>query len=87
MDSKPSAGAPAVESAAHKEAIDRLGGYQTRKSLESVQAVDQRMIWALPAIFAAVIMVVFALIFKDDGAQGDVKEEDLAKAAAAEKQP
>jgi len=87
LESKPAADAPAAELAAQKEAIDRLGGYQARKSLESVQAVDWRMIWMLPAIFAAVIMVIFALIFKDDGARGDVTEADVAKAAAAEKQP
>ncbi|MEX0938313.1 MAG: nucleoside permease [Pirellulales bacterium] len=43
-------------------------------------------IWALPAVFAAVIMVLFALFFRDDGHRS-VGEPDVAKGASVEKQP
>jgi hypothetical protein len=43
-------------------------------------------IWALPAVFAAVIMVLFAIFFRDDGHRS-VTEGDVVKGAAAEKQP
>lgn len=88
LESKPAADTPAAKLAVEHQTIERLGGYKARKSLEAEQAVDWRMIWMIPAVFAAVIMVIFALTFKDDGAKGDeVDEEDVAKAAAVEKQP
>lgn len=87
LESKPAADAPATELAVRKDKIDRLGGYKAQKVLEADQAVDWQMIWTLPAIFAVVIMLVFAIVFKDDGAKGDVSEGEVAKAAAVEKQP
>ena len=50
--------------------------------------VDWQKLWFVPAIAAAIIMVIFALIFRDDSDDsGDVTESAVAKAAAFEEQP
>nr|NIP84902.1 hypothetical protein [Planctomycetales bacterium] len=43
--------------------------------------------WTIPTVGAAVIMVVFALLFKDDSRASAVSESDAARAAAVEEQP
>lgn len=52
--------------ALQQEKIDRLNAYKGLKSLQADQAENWQMIWTLPAIFAGVIMIFFALVFKDD---------------------
>ena len=42
--------------------------------------VQWRWVWAVPAIFATAIMLLFGLIFRDDAtAKGAIKEADVAK--------
>jgi nucleoside transporter len=45
-----------------------------------------RQFWMIPAIFAGMIMVIFALLFKDDGKRR-LSEAELAEAEAAETLP
>jgi nucleoside transporter len=51
-----------------------------------LKSVNWKPIWAIPAIGAGVIMLLFALVFKDD-AKPRVSEKDIAKAAAADEYP
>jgi nucleoside transporter len=53
-----SEGAPASE-------IEALTAEKNAASLASLQAIDWRPIWTIPAIGAAVVMVLFALLFHD----------------------
>lgn len=53
-----------------------------RKS--ELQALEWKPLWAKPAIFAAIIMVLFVLLFRDDVKPTNVTEGDVAEAAAKE---
>jgi hypothetical protein len=35
-------------------------------TVKALQALDWKMIWGIPAAIAAVILVIFALIFRED---------------------
>ncbi|MCH7727782.1 MAG: hypothetical protein IH991_15070, partial [Planctomycetes bacterium] len=59
------------------ETIKRLSGYQKLKELQANQAVDWQMIWLIPAIFAGVVMIFFALVFKETTT--DPKESETTK--------
>ena len=57
------------------------------KNLASLQAMDWKMIWLIPCVAAAAVMLIFAVVFKDDskGKDGeDVDASDVAEAAAQE---
>lgn len=43
--------------------------------------------WMIPTVGAAVIMVLFAVLFKDDSRASGLSKGDAARAAAAEEQP
>jgi nucleoside transporter len=50
--------------------------------------VSWKLLWMGPAVAAGVVMLVFAVLFKDDSKKGEtVTEEDVAKAAAIEEGP
>jgi nucleoside transporter len=51
-----------------------------------LQSYDWQSIWMIAAVASAVIMVIFALMFRDK-ADGDVTEGEVAAAAAHEEQP
>ena len=51
-----------------------------------MKAYDWRTIWLIPCVGAGVIMLLFALLFRDDGVK-EVSEEDVAKGAAVEELP
>jgi hypothetical protein len=59
------------------ETIKRLSAYQQFKGLQATQAVEWKMIWLLPAIFAGVVMIFFALVFKDTAT--DPEESETTK--------
>jgi hypothetical protein len=63
-----------------------IGNLREQRSDRLLASQAWMPIWALPAVFAAVIMVLFALLFRDDGHRS-VSDPDVAKGAAAEKQP
>jgi hypothetical protein len=56
-------------------------------NLEMLQLKDWRTIWTIPCVAAAVVMVVFLLVFREDVSAADVSEEDVADAAATEEMP
>jgi nucleoside transporter len=47
--------------------VDLLTAYQGAKSVEALRAMNWKVIWMIPAIFAGVIMVLFVLVFHDRG--------------------
>ncbi len=49
--------------------------------------MNWQMIWLLPCLAAAAVMVFFCLLFRDKVADDDVSEEEVAEAAALEEQP
>jgi hypothetical protein len=71
---------------------DSTGGEQIAQLREQrsdllLQTVNWRMVWGIPAVGAAVIMLMFALAFRDTTAKEDVTEKEVAKAHAIEKNP
>ena len=49
-----------------QQQISTLLVEQTEKSVEALQAVHWRTIWALPASLAAIVMLIFGLFFRED---------------------
>jgi hypothetical protein len=45
------------------------------------------MVWGIPAVGAAIIMILFALTFRDTAAQDQADAENVAKAQGADKNP
>jgi nucleoside transporter len=42
-----------------------------------MQAIDWQMVWLIPCVFAGAVMVVFFLMFRDDGARAAAPEGDF----------
>ncbi len=49
-----------------KQTAVRLAGYSSARGLDALKAMDWKSIWMIPAVGAAVIMLIFALVFKSD---------------------
>jgi len=64
--------------------IEELQAKQIALNNESLQLMNWRKIWTIPAVLAGVIMILFGVIFKDEVPARDVDEEDVAAAAARE---
>ena len=59
IDELKASGAPASE-------IDPLQAEQDAASMQALQAIQWKQIWTIPCIGAAVIMMIFAVSFRDD---------------------
>jgi len=70
-----------------QEQINRMKGYQASRTLRADQAVNWRMVWLLPCIGAAAIMLLFLVLFKNDTGAKEVSEADAAKAASLRDKP
>ena len=70
-----------------QEQINRMKGYQADRTLRADQAVNWRMVWLLPCIGAAAIMLLFLVLFKNDTGAKEVSEADAAKAASLRDKP
>jgi hypothetical protein len=70
-----------------QEQINRMTGYQGNRVLLADQAVNWRMVWLLPCIGAAAIMLLFLVLFKNDTGAKEVSEADAAKAASLRDKP
>ncbi|MAG92537.1 MAG: MFS transporter [Planctomycetaceae bacterium] len=81
-------GADEVAAIETQDEIDSLKTEQDELNLQALKSLVWRSIWMIPAVGAAVIMVLFALIFKDDSSEdGEVTEGEVARDAAIEGQP
>jgi nucleoside transporter len=67
-------------SGADVSAIDELQVEKDAASLKALQAIQWKQIWTIPCIGAAVIMIIFALAFRDDA-------KKVSKSTAEDKQP
>ncbi|MBW3596362.1 MAG: MFS transporter [Planctomycetes bacterium] len=65
----------------------QLSQLRQQRSEVLLDSVDWRTIWGIPAVFAAVIMVLFAVTFRDTTKERPPTEEEIAKAHATEKNP
>ncbi|MEK6236090.1 MAG: hypothetical protein N2C14_15400, partial [Planctomycetales bacterium] len=54
------------EAKAKPEAVAALKTEQDAASLKALQLMDWRTIWMIPAVGAGVIMILFAIVFKDE---------------------
>jgi hypothetical protein len=68
-------------------AHERIVQLREQRSDVLLQTVNWRMVWGIPAVGAAVIMLMFALAFRDTTKEEQVTEKEVAKAHAAEKNP
>jgi len=55
--------------------------------MKALQAMNWRNIWTIPAVAAGVILLLFAIVFKDDTSSPAISESDVAEAAAKEEYP
>ena len=55
-----------TELLASRQAIIRLAGYGDALGTQALQKIRWKILWLIPCVFAAVIMVVFILLFRDD---------------------
>lgn len=61
---------------ADKLAVVRLNGLRDDLSLRSLQSMNWKMIWLIPCVFAAVIMVIFSVTFRDDVSRDSLDADD-----------
>ena len=60
--------ATAAEKPEIEQQVKQLTAEKGAKRLEYLRSIDWKPLWAIPAIFAAAIMLVFALVFRDTSA-------------------
>ncbi len=77
----------AIKLATEQEQIKRMQGYEANRTLLADQAVNWRMVWLIPCIGAAAIMLLFLVLFKNDTGGKEVSEADAAKAASLQEMP
>lgn len=84
-----SVGAPADRATQLSAQIANLEGQQKAARRNELRAIEWQPLWAKPAIFAMVVMILFALLFHDVVIPPDehVSEEEIAEAAAREEMP
>ena len=61
--SRPATDADSLTPAERKEQVSAL---RKERSQISLQSVDWKSVWGIPAVGAGIIMILFALVFKDD---------------------
>ncbi|MEX2287062.1 MAG: MFS transporter [Planctomycetaceae bacterium] len=67
---------------------ENLGKQRDEKALQALRLMNWRAIWMIPAVGAAVILLLFAALFRDERGTGtSVSPGDIATAAAIEEQP
>ncbi len=70
-------------SGAAQSAINELQVQKDAASLQALQAIQWREIWTIPCIGAGVIMIIFALLFRDDTKDKSKPGEEETPPAAA----
>ena len=77
----------AEESGASEEEIQKLKDEKDVLRHEELQTIEWKPLWAKPAAFAAIIMVLFILLFYDKVQTDEPADEALADAAPSENVP
>ncbi len=54
---------------------------------DETAVIAWRQLWSLPAIAAGIVLLLFAVLFRDDARNGEITEGDVARGAAAEELP
>ena len=71
--------------------VDELQGEMAElredRSKILLTSVHWKPIWAIPAVFAAAVMILFTLVFRDDSGDKEVTEGQVAEAAGREENP
>lgn len=78
---------PETDRAATLRRIEEVDQGIFERNQRILGRMDWRTIWLIPCAMSAVVLVGFALVFRDDSVRGGVTEGDVAKAAAAEEGP
>ncbi|REJ67261.1 MAG: MFS transporter [Planctomycetota bacterium] len=82
---------PSYASSSEREEAERLAAevspLRAERSELLLTTKNWRMIWLIPAIGAAIVLVLFVLIFKEDTPTPEISEADVAEAAAREENP
>ena len=65
----------AKDSGATEDQIAQLNTEKTALRVQELQAIDWKPLWAKPAMFAAVILVLFVALFKDKAVEAKVAAE------------
>ncbi|MCA9053619.1 MAG: MFS transporter, partial [Planctomycetaceae bacterium] len=83
------ASAAGGEETALKAQIAELGAQKSDLRRNELRAIEWQPLWGKPAMFAAIVMVLFALLFNDVviAPEEHVTDEELAEAAAREEMP
>ena len=67
---------------------ENLGKQRDEKAMQALRLMNWRTIWMIPAVGAAVIMLLFAALFREERGTGtSISPGDVATAAAIEEQP
>jgi len=67
--------------------IKDLTAKKEEKATQAQQAKNWQMIWLLPAVGAAVVLLLFTALFRDKSADEALTEEEAAEAASREELP
>ena len=59
-----------------KAQLETLNGEKTKLRQDELAAVEWKALWSKPAIFAAVVMILFVLLFSDKRKQGNSEKNE-----------
>ena len=59
-----------------KAQLETLNGEKTKLRQDELAAVEWKALWSKPAIFAAVVMILFVLLFSGKRKQGNSKKNE-----------
>lgn len=62
------------EAASLQTQIDALVKQKNSKNVEALKTLNWQMIWGIPAVLAAIIMIIFAIVFYDDPSGATAEE-------------
>ena len=57
--------------------IQRLSAYRDHLNLDSLKLMDWKVIWLIPCVFAAIIMLFFGIAFRTDVSDDDIDADDI----------
>lgn len=78
-------GGPLPATTAASEELASLKKERDAKNIQALQLMNWDTIWTIPAVAAAIVLVIFCLLFKEPLPDSRVSDADVADAAAVEK--